>query len=215
MMGSSIIRFFYDQTLVKEPGTPKQTPWHQDYSYWPSSGEQVISFWVALDPATPETGVVSYVKGSHKWDSYMPVESWSDIDPMGPEVFGPTDDLDPEVLVERPGKASGDQLRTIADIRKHPEKYDMATWNVEPGDVLVHHSHTIHGAPGNLSEDKRRRAISFRFFGDGVTWDDSRPHAMRMLKTKAPNFPYPDHETGDLITAPIFPVLWPESASVS
>ncbi len=210
-MGSRVVRSFYDQTLVKEPGTLKATPWHQDYAYWPSSGEQVISFWVALDSASPENGVVSYVKGSHRWGSYIPVEGWSDNDPKGVDIFGPTDDLDPEVLVERAGdNATGDQLRTLADLRANPGKYDTLTWNVEPGDVLVHHSKTIHGAPGNLSQDQRRRAISFRFFGDDAVWDESRPHFMRMLKKNAPHFPYPQLESGDPISAPVFPVLWPK-----
>ncbi|MEO9635337.1 MAG: phytanoyl-CoA dioxygenase family protein [Parasphingorhabdus sp.] len=213
MMQSEMVRFFYDQTLVKEPGTPKKTPWHQDYAYWPANGEQIISFWIPLDAATPETGVVTYVKGSHKWNSYIPVEGWSDNNAAGAEIFGDTSDLPPEALVERSGEnPKGKQLRTLADIRDHPEKYDLLSWDVEPGDVLIHHSHTIHGAPGNLSADKRRRAISFRFFGDGVTWDETRPHFMRIIKKNAPHFPYPEHETGDPITAPIFPVLWPKMA---
>ena len=213
MMKSEVVRFFYDQTLVKEPGTPKVTPWHQDYSYWPSRGEQVISFWIPLDVATPETGVVTYVKGSHKWNAYIPVQGWSDNVQAGPEVFGDTDDLAPEALTERPGEGPvGKQLRTLADIRDNPGNYDMLTWDVEPGDVLIHHSHTVHGAPGNLSTDRRRRAISFRLFGDDATWDETRPHFMRIIKKSAPQFPYPDHQTGDLITAPIFPVVWPKPA---
>ena len=213
MMGSSTVRNFYDQTLVKEPGTPKTTPWHQDYAYWPANGEQIISFWVPLDDATPETGVVTYVKGSHKWNAYMPVEGWSDNNPVGVEIFGSVDDLSSEALTERPGEgANPNQKRTLADIRANPDNYDQITWNVQPGDVLVHHSKTVHGAPGNLSSDKRRRAISFRFFGDDATWYEDRPHFMRIIKKNAPQFPYPEHENGDPITAPIFPVLWPKQA---
>ncbi|MFK8031630.1 MAG: phytanoyl-CoA dioxygenase family protein [Gammaproteobacteria bacterium] len=216
IMRANVVRFFYDQTLVKEPGTPKKTPWHQDYSYWPANGEQIVSFWVPLDAATPESGVVTYIKGSHKWNAYMPVSGWSDNNDAGINIFGDTDDLDPEVLVERAGEgAQGNQRRTLADIRANPDNYETITWNVEPGDVLIHHSHTIHGAPGNLSADKRRRAISFRFFGDDAVWDESRPHFMRVIKKNAPHFPYPQHENGDPITAPIFPVLWPESAKTS
>jgi len=30
IMGASRVNFFYDQLLVKEPGTSERTPWHQD-----------------------------------------------------------------------------------------------------------------------------------------------------------------------------------------
>lgn len=45
MMGTILksekINFFYDQLLVKEPGTSEPTPWHQDQPYWAVSGQQV------------------------------------------------------------------------------------------------------------------------------------------------------------------------------
>jgi hypothetical protein len=51
---------------VKEPGTRKATPWHNDHSYWQLKGNQVISLWLALDHV-PKSSCVKYVKGSHKW----------------------------------------------------------------------------------------------------------------------------------------------------
>ena len=71
LMGSRQVRFFYDQLLVKEPGTARRTPWHHDIPYWPIRGEQVVSLWVPFDRATPETGVVTYVKGSHRWGQWF------------------------------------------------------------------------------------------------------------------------------------------------
>lgn len=37
---------------------------------------------------------------------------------------------------------------------------------MEPGDVLVHHSLAVHGAGGNRSQTRRRRAVATRWFGD-------------------------------------------------
>ncbi len=34
LMGSHTINFFFDQVIVKEPGTVQRTPWHQDLPYW-------------------------------------------------------------------------------------------------------------------------------------------------------------------------------------
>lgn len=60
------VQLFYDQLFVKEPGTRKSTPWHNDHSYWQLKGNQVISLWLALD-RVPKSSCVQYVKGSHKW----------------------------------------------------------------------------------------------------------------------------------------------------
>ncbi len=68
-MGVDKVWFFYDQLLVKEPNTAEPTPWHQDGPYWPLRGEQVMSIWVPFDHATRETGVVTYVKGSHPFSN--------------------------------------------------------------------------------------------------------------------------------------------------
>jgi ectoine hydroxylase-related dioxygenase (phytanoyl-CoA dioxygenase family) len=210
IMGSNTVRFFYDQPLVKEPGTPKRTPWHIDSAYWPCRGWQVMSVWVPLDPATPENGVVTYVKGSHKWGAYYPMENWSE----NVEAHGKAESLGDAGVDEIPGPgATVKQPRTLSDIRNHPENYEFATWDVQPGDVIIHHMNTIHGAPGNLSRALRRRAIAFRFFGDDARWDDSRPHFMRRLNTNMPDFPYPDHKTGDLITHKMFPILFSRSSA--
>lgn len=200
IMQSEEVRFFYDQPLVKEPGTPTRTPWHHDTAYWPFSGEQVMSIWVPLDAATPTNGVVTYVKGSHKWRAFYPVENWSD-NQSAAEV------VPKQTQAENPGPgANPQQLRTIADIRDHPDNYEFCTWDVEPGDVLIHHKDTIHGAPGNNSPTQRRRAVAFRFLGDDARWDESRAQMFERLKG-AKDFPYPDHKTGDRITAPLFPIL--------
>jgi ectoine hydroxylase-related dioxygenase (phytanoyl-CoA dioxygenase family) len=60
------VRLFYDQLFIKEPGTRTETPWHNDHSYWPLIGDQVVSLWLALD-YVPKSACVQYVKGSHKW----------------------------------------------------------------------------------------------------------------------------------------------------
>lgn len=203
LMQSREVRFFYDQLLVKEPGTAKVTPWHQDLPYWPTKGEDVISLWVPVDPATPETGVVTYVKGSHRWNMFAPMHDWSDREDLDGDVLG--DEVDD---AGRPLARNAVNGATIADIRDHPEKYEFLEYSVEPGDVLIHHAQTIHGAPGNLSSTTRRRALATRWFGDNVTWDDSRPHFMRIFRKMAEGFPYPQLETGDPIVDPLFPLVW-------
>ena len=49
-MRSATAQMFHDHVLVKEPGTPKPTPWHQDAPYYFVEGAQTVSQWIPLDP---------------------------------------------------------------------------------------------------------------------------------------------------------------------
>jgi ectoine hydroxylase-related dioxygenase (phytanoyl-CoA dioxygenase family) len=44
LMGSARVQMFHDHVLVKEPGTSKPTPWHQDGPYYFVQGRQTVSF---------------------------------------------------------------------------------------------------------------------------------------------------------------------------
>ena len=52
LMQSQSVQMFHDHVLVKEPGTSKPTPWHQDGPYYFVEGAQNVSFWSPLDPVT-------------------------------------------------------------------------------------------------------------------------------------------------------------------
>lgn len=192
------VRFFYDQLLVKEPGSSKRTPWHQDLPYWPVRGDDILSIWVPMDAATPDNGVVTYVKGSHRWNAFFPREDWNENKAPGPEAGTDEEDY-----------PKGPDGATLIDIRDHPERYEFLTWNVEPGDVLLHHPLTVHGAPGNLSASSRRRALATRWFGDDVRWNGERDNFMARIKKANSDFPYPDQlKDGDPVSGDIFPMIW-------
>ena len=205
VLEASTVRFFYDQTLVKEPGTSSRTSWHQDLSYWPVVGEQIISLWVPIDPATPETGVVTYVRGSHKWNQMFVAQPFSDDEGDDESIFS---------QLELPKNDAGETIYAsqalISELRTSPEKFDLITWDVEPGDVIIHHPLVVHGAPSNKSATQRRRALATRWLGDDVRWDDTRPNFLREIG-KMPyfeQFNMPDLNNGDLVNDPLFPVLW-------
>ncbi|ERH48818.1 phytanoyl-CoA dioxygenase family protein [Pseudomonas chengduensis] len=154
LMGSQQVRFFYDQMFVKEPGTDAPTPWHQDLSFWPISGEQICSFWIPCDPVNRENSGLLYVKGSHKW-------------PQRFKAISP--DYVAAIIDER--------MDDIPDINAHPERYELLDWDMEPGDILMFHPLTLHGSYGNQSRTRRRRALALRWVGDDVLY---APSAKRM-----------------------------------
>ncbi|NEU34810.1 phytanoyl-CoA dioxygenase, partial [bacterium LRH843] len=55
LMGSARVQLFHDHVLVKEPGTARPTPWHQDAPYYFVEGRQTVSFWCPLDPVEEAT----------------------------------------------------------------------------------------------------------------------------------------------------------------
>jgi hypothetical protein len=64
LMGSPTARLLMDEVFVKEPGTQLPVPWHTDMSYWPMSGRQALSFWIALDQVDAGNGAVQFLAGS-------------------------------------------------------------------------------------------------------------------------------------------------------
>lgn len=146
LMRSQRINIFFDQWLIKEPGTATRTPWHHDMTYWPIDGQQICTLWLALDPVTADTGAVEYVKGSHRWGKkYRPAS------------FGS-------------GNQYTENIPDVPDIDAMRSDLDVVQYSLEPGDCTVHHALTIHAASGNQSVTMRRRAHTSRWAGDDVTY---------------------------------------------
>lgn len=189
VMDATCLNFFYDQLLVKEPGTAEPTPWHQDLSYWPVRGNDVISVWVPFDAANEESGVVVYVKGSHKWGKLF-----------APSTFG-----DKSGFADVYAKGG---LEPLPDIEAQRDKYEILSWEMTPGDVLIHHPLTLHYAAGNKSKTGRRRGLALRYLGDDVTFD-SRPGTFLENKKVMDTIPPVTLNDGDVFSGELFPQVWP------
>lgn len=178
LLESETVNFFGDQMFVKEAGTRERTAFHQDATYFEIEGDQCCVLWIPCDPVTLENGAMMYVRGSHR-DGKL----------YQPNVFVAQTPL--------PG-AEGEQL---PDIEGHMSDYDIVHFDVEPGDVIVHHYLTLHGAGANHSRYQVRRAASLRYCGDDIRFR-TRPWAPKQL-----------HHTqrlkdGDRLSGPDFPVVW-------
>jgi ectoine hydroxylase-related dioxygenase (phytanoyl-CoA dioxygenase family) len=144
LMGSSRVQVFHDHILVKEPGTSKPTPWHQDGPYYFVDGTQNVSFWSPVDPVTEAS--LRCVAGSHKWEKPVLPTRW-----LSEENFYP--DEDAYMPVPDPD-AEGMEIRE---------------WAMEPGDAVAFNFAILHGARGNEAK-ARRRAFSLRMIGDDARY---------------------------------------------
>ncbi len=190
ILGGTKVNLFFDQIFVKEPLTPESTPWHQDRPYWPVDGDQIISVWLALDPVTLDNGGLEYIRGSHRWSNFYRPEMWGN---------------NPE-LANTFKRLQGEQ---IPDISANRDKYEFLSWDMEPGDCLVHHAMTVHGAPGNRTAKTRRRAYSTRWTGDDATWNP-RPGILEVIPP--PTLKEIPLKPGDPLDCEAFPCLWPRPA---
>ncbi len=145
-MSSARAMLMLDQMFVKEPNTPSKSPWHQDQTYMYADGEQLCSFWVAVDPVTRESGAVEWVKTSHASGTLYKATGF-----------------DPNITYET------DDYADLPDIEGHRQSYDIVSFETQPGDVILNHLRTVHAAPGNHTT-RRRRAIAFRYAGDDARY---------------------------------------------
>lgn len=144
LMRSKTVQMFHDHVLVKEPGTNKPTPWHQDGPYYFVEGEQTVSFWSPMDAVTDAT--LRCVAGSHRWPKPVLPTRW-----LSESSFYADDDA--YIPVPDP---DADGMRVLE-------------WALEPGDAVAFNYLTLHGARGNAS-DRRRRAFSLRLVGDDARY---------------------------------------------
>ena len=144
LMQSDRVQVFHDHVLVKEPGTSKPTPWHQDAPYYFVEGQQTVSFWSPVDPVTDAT--LRCVAGSHNWEKPVLPTRWLNEDKFYPDedAYMPVPDPDAEGMT-------------------------VLEWQMEPGDAVAFNYGVLHGARGNTSTT-RRRAFSLRLVGDDARY---------------------------------------------
>lgn len=191
LMGSAHADFFYDQLFVKEPGSRERTPWHQDLPYWPVAGEQVLSIWTPFDPVGPDNGAVAYVRGSHRWGRIFRPQAF---DPKNADAF------------------AASPWPPMPDIDAAPSDYELISWTLAPSDVLIHHPLTIHGAPGNHTADRRRRALAVRYVGDDARYEP-RPGTFMDMESVRAHVPAPALRPGEAMGGALFPEVWPTASA--
>lgn len=179
LMGTGKINYVDEHLLVKEPGTENPTHWHQDLPYYEIGGPDFGSFWIPLDPVDRDSGAVRFVKGSHRWGKiYRPIR------------------IAEGVLVDEADPFDG----PAPDIDGAPDKFDIVSYDMAPGDTLFFHAGILHGAYPNKTAGRRRRALSARYAGANAFWQP-RPYIPSRPDT-------PNLIEGGPLDSDDYPVVW-------
>jgi len=125
MIGPDIL--LYNATyIIKEPHTQSHVSWHQDLTYWGLSHDDQVTFWLALSPATAESGCMRMVPGSHL---------------KGRMEHSVTED-ETNVLL---------QGQTVRDV----SEADAVMCPLMSGEASFHHGWVLHASMPNQSNDRR------------------------------------------------------------
>jgi ectoine hydroxylase-related dioxygenase (phytanoyl-CoA dioxygenase family) len=153
IIGSKTLRFWFDLTFVHfatETGKAGMgTPWHHDVPTFSFKGDLMPSLWLALTPTHSALSQLMFIDGSHRTNQgYY---------------------RSPELKKPAPGTQDGfvdlpdfDGMIASGEVR-------MLTWDCQPGDAILLHPSTIHGALGHDGgKHPRRIAMTTRWLGDDV-----------------------------------------------
>lgn len=119
---------------IKEPQTKSYVSWHQDLNYWGLDTDDLITVWLALSPATPESGCMSVLPGSHR-DEFMPHS----------DTF-----------------RENNMLTRGQEITVEVDEAETVTMPLRPGEISMHNGRLAHASSPNTSAD-RRIGISFHY----------------------------------------------------
>ncbi|MHA1569436.1 MAG: phytanoyl-CoA dioxygenase family protein [Alphaproteobacteria bacterium] len=112
---------------IKEAGGPSFVSWHQDIKYWGLAGGEVVTAWLALSPATAESGCMRVMPGSH----------------LGP-VLAHADRYDAANMLTR-----GQEISDPMDESK------AVSMPLGPGEMSLHDVRLAHASGPNRSADRR------------------------------------------------------------
>ncbi len=150
-MDSSKVNLLYDQVFAKTAGDPA-TPWHNDLPYWPVRNGKAMTVWLALDPIKLNSGPLEFIAGSHLWDKWF--------QPFSTVADGSVDDFYAD---------TEEGFDPLPDFDAERDQYQILCWEMDPGDVMIFDSMTVHGATANTSPAVRR-GYAVRYTDDDMTY---------------------------------------------
>lgn len=112
--------------IIKEAGSPSHVSWHQDLTYWGLSHDDQVTMWLALSPATAQSGCMRMIPGSH----------------INGCVGHETTQDDTNVLY-------------LGQTVKDADESQAVMCPLQPGEASFHHGWTLHASMPNNSHDRR------------------------------------------------------------
>ncbi|RXZ84105.1 phytanoyl-CoA dioxygenase family protein [Paenibacillaceae bacterium] len=123
--------------ICKDPFIGRQTPWHEDSTYWKGrldNFSKIVTVWLAIDPSNRENGCMRVIPGTHR-NGFSNYENVDSKENLFSTRIKPSD-IDESLAVD---------------------------FELEQGECSLHDSRIIHGAEANTSPH-RRCGYTMRYF---------------------------------------------------
>ncbi len=149
LWGGGPVWFMYEQVFLKEGEAARRTPWHQDSSYLAIAGRDLAVAWIPFEPLAAADSL-EFIPGSH----------------LGPLYNGSRFELGDDTAPLHPDSS----LPRLPDIEAGRDAWEIISFDVAPGDVVIFHPQILHGGAATR-DGARRRTLTLRFFGEDSYYD--------------------------------------------
>ena len=138
--------------FVKEPRTPDFVSWHQDLHYWGLAADEEVTVWLALSPATPESGCMRFLPGSHT-----------------------------QLVAHRDTFAKDNMLSRGQEVAVEVNEAQTMDVVLQPGQASLHHGRLFHASHPNRSAD-RRIGFAVRYITPQMRQSDGSRTGVSLVK---------------------------------
>jgi len=150
LMGWGGAKLAQDDIFWK-PTASKSISFHRDLPYFdfivPS---EVVTIWIALTPATLDTGTLEYARGSHLWKDEAKMEK---------HFHAPEDYLAP---LKEAATKTGNKIEIVPVV-------------LPPGGISVHHGNLWHGSGTNKAIDgSQRMSLAIHYIPENTQFSEAK-----------------------------------------
>ena len=172
------IMIYHNTAWIKEPSDDAYVSWHQDNTYFGHDPCEVLTAWIALSPATEQSGCMQFLPGSQKRGLRN---------------------------LNTPDIGNGNMLSSGQNVDISGDQIDPVSVVLQPGEASIHHAFLVHGSLPNKGND-RRVGITFIYhpphlgqIGEGRTSALLVRGEDRFRKFDHEQAPVPDDDKGNAI----------------
>ena len=187
LLGAKRIHLVMDNWFLRQAGSASRAPFHHDISYFDFHGSMCV-LWLPLTPVGAAE-CLAWVRGSHAWGKLFRRVFFRDGHEGG----------------ETPCIVNGLEYEPPPDVAADPSRYDLARFDLAPGDCVYFDMRTVHGSlPDDSPPARDGMRYSLRMAAEngiiGYRGDWAR-HERAIMAAAG----YGD---GDAIAGDFFPCLW-------
>ena len=185
LLDAQRINLVMDNWFLREPGAQAHAPWHHDISYFDFDGSMCV-LWLPLQPSRQGEGI-QFVRGSHLWKRLF----------MRVLFDGHRPAADASIV-------NGELYEDPPEIDGNEDRYDILSYDLEPGDCLFFDIRSLHGSSSAIVPETLQSRYTLRLAAQDARIKYRGEWALQERRI----FEEFGHRNGDELNSEFFPELW-------